>query len=171
MITAEVAGILAEAEPSPAPGELAVRYAETLLSHLEQSWERCWGIIRDDLAPEIARRIVDGGHYFVDSHGAHEGDQMPEAEDGGRAPMRDGGLASESGGVAMGLALPNHHRPARSAEEGGQQDITLIGVVDCGGGPRPGGGGTLAEYELGWAERAQARGNLVVVRHLFSDLT
>jgi hypothetical protein len=76
MITAEVAGILADTDSRPAPGELAVRYVETLLSHLEESWERCWGTIRDDLAPEIARRIIEGGHYFVDSHGAYAGDGM-----------------------------------------------------------------------------------------------
>jgi hypothetical protein len=43
--------------PANTPGAAADAYAAVLLEHLDASWVACWPAIRDDLGPEIARRI------------------------------------------------------------------------------------------------------------------
>jgi len=52
----------------------------------------------------------------------------------GFSPPRDGGLKSEAK-CANSLFLPNLNLPPRSRAEGGGDDVTLIGVVDCGAQP------------------------------------
>ena len=105
MITAEVAHALAT-DSSPT-GSIGRQYVDILL-------ERLTDIHTEDLdhinkiAVVIAKRIIDGGHYYVRS--------------------RNEGIQSEASGVAQGLMMCNTFEP-RPANEGGDKDVFLIAAV------------------------------------------
>ena len=78
MLTAEVAKrIYASGESSadsksPGAESPGAEYARTLITQARESFNRCFPMIREELAPEIARRILRGGGYFVNPHDAQQ---------------------------------------------------------------------------------------------------
>lgn len=107
MITAEVAH--ATATGGLPDGTRGREYADLLLGRLAEMFDQEFDRMKA-AAPTAARRIIDGGHYFVLS-----GNE---------------GIRSEASGVAAGLMMPNAF-DARPADEGGDKDVTLIAAVNA----------------------------------------
>jgi uncharacterized phosphosugar-binding protein len=107
MITAEVSHALATG--TTPDGQIGRQYADILLERLEQIHIQDIDQI-NEVAEKIAKRIIDGGYYFLRS--------------------RNGGVQSEANGVAQGLMLCNGFEP-RPAAEGGDKDIFLIAAVSA----------------------------------------
>ena len=106
MITAEVAHAIATGDmPNGARGR---EYADILIERLSDMFALEFDRMKA-VAPTIAKRIIDGGHYFVQS-----GNE---------------GVKSESWGVAAGLMMANAFE-ARSVADGGNKDVTLIAAVN-----------------------------------------
>lgn len=107
MITAEVAHSLAT-DQSPT-GTIGRQYVELLLTRLADVHTQDLDHI-NEIAVVIAKRIIDGGHYYVRS--------------------RNEGIQSEASGVAQGLMMCNAFEP-RPASEGGDKDVFLIAAVSA----------------------------------------
>ncbi len=107
MITAEVAHALAT-DGSPT-GAIGRQYVDLLLERLADVHTQDVDHI-NEIAVVIAKRIIDGGHYYVRS--------------------RNEGIQSEASGVAQGLMMCNAFEP-RPAKEGGDKDVFLIAAVSA----------------------------------------
>ena len=107
MITAAVAHSLAT-DQSPT-GTIGRQYVELLLDRLADVHTQDLDHI-NEIAVVIAKRIIDGGHYYVRS--------------------RNEGIQSEASGVAQGLMMCNAFEP-RPASEGGDKDVFLIAAVSA----------------------------------------
>ncbi len=107
MITAEVAHSLATGQ-SPT-GAIGRRYVDILLERLADVHDQDLAYI-NEIAVVIAKRIIDGGHYYVRS--------------------RNQGIQSEANGVAQGLMMCNAFEP-RPENEGGDKDVFLIAAVSA----------------------------------------
>lgn len=105
MITAEVAHALATG--GTPDGVRGREYADILLERLAEVYACDLDRINAP-AVTIAKRIIDGGHYYVRS--------------------RNEGVKSEANGVAQGLRMVNVFEP-RPASEGGDRDVMLIAAV------------------------------------------
>ena len=106
MITAEVAQAMATG--GMPDGTLGHAYADLLLGRLADMFAQAFDPMKAAAVP-VAKRIIDGGHYFVQS-----GNE---------------GVRSESWGVAAGLMMANAFEQ-RPATEGGDKDVTLIAAVN-----------------------------------------
>ena len=107
MIAAEVAHTLATGRP-PA-GSIGRQYVDILLERLADIHARDLRYI-NEIAVRIAKRIIGGGHYYVQS--------------------RNMGVEREASSVAQGLMMCNAFEP-RPASEGGDQDVFLIAAVSA----------------------------------------
>lgn len=107
MITAEVAYALAT-KGSPT-GAIGRQYVDILLERLADVHAQDLEHI-NEIAVLIAKRIIDGGHYYVRS--------------------RNEGIQSEANGVAQGLMMCNAFEP-RPASVGGDKDVFLIAAVSA----------------------------------------
>ena len=107
MITAEVAHSLATGQPPT--GTIGLQYVDILLERLADVYDQDLEYI-NEIAVVIAKRIIDGGYYYVRS--------------------RNEGIQSEASGVAQGLMMCNAFEP-RPANEGGDKDVFLIAAVSA----------------------------------------
>ena len=107
MITAEVAHSLATGRPPT--GSIGLQYVDILLGRLADVHDQDLEYI-NEIAIVIAKRIINGGHYYVRS--------------------RNEGIQSEASGVAQGLMMCNAFEP-RPASEGGDKDVFLIAAVSA----------------------------------------
>ena len=107
MITAEVAHTLATDQPPT--GIIGSQYVDILLERLADVHTQDVDHI-NETAVVIAKRIIDGGYYYVRS--------------------RNEGIQSEANGVAQGLMMCNAFEP-RPGNEGGDKDVFLIAAVSA----------------------------------------
>lgn len=105
MITAETARAMKSG--GIPDGEISLRYLDLLMLRIEAFFKAETADI-ESIAVTLAKRFLDGGHYFVRS--------------------RNEGVQSEVNGVAQGLMMANLFEP-RAATEGGDKDVMLIAMV------------------------------------------